>query len=368
MAIETILNYAIEKEASDIHISVGRPRSVRLHGKIISVDDKPLTPQDTEALAREITTEEQRKKVEEVGGIDFGFSFGDKARFRVSCYKQKGSYAMVLRQLPHKFYSFEQIGLPVQLKELLSRPRGLILVTGPTGSGKTTSLATMLNHINENFERHIITAEDPIEFMHPHKKSIVTQREVGEDVPSFSEAVIKALRQDPDVILIGEMRDLSTMESAIRAAETGHLVFSTLHTTGAARTVDRIIDVFPSHQQTQVRVQLASTIVAVVSQTLLPRIDGKGGRICAFEIMIATPAIRNLIREGKTYQVTSEIQTGARFGMKALDDNLKEMYQAGIISYDSMIEAAQDPKELAEKALKAGPAKPAVAAAAPVKK
>lgn len=366
MAIEEILSYAIDKEASDIHLSVGRPKSVRLHGIITSLDDKPLTPQDTEAYAREITTEEQRKKIEEIGGIDFGFSFGERARFRVSCFKQRGTYAMVLRQLPYKFYSFEQIGLPVQLKELLSRPRGLILVTGPTGSGKTTSLATMLNHINENFERHIITAEDPIEFMHPHKKSIVTQREVGEDVPSFSEAVIKALRQDPDVILIGEMRDLATMESAIRAAETGHLVFSTLHTTGAARTVDRIIDVFPSHQQTQVRVQLASTIVAVVSQTLLPRIDGKGGRICAFEVMIATPAIRNLIREGKTYQVTSEIQTGARFGMRALDDHLKELYQNGVISYDNMIEVAQDPKELADKALKAAPAKPA--GAVPIKK
>lgn len=357
MAIEEVLNYAIEKEASDIHLSVGRPRSIRLHGVITSIDDKPLTAQETEALAREITTEEQRKKVEEVGGIDFGFSFGEKARFRVSCFKQRGSYAMVLRQLPFKFYSFEQIGLPVQLKDLLSRPRGLILVTGPTGSGKTTSLATMLNYINENFERHIVTAEDPIEFMHPHKKSIVTQREVGEDVPSFAEAVTKALRQDPDVILIGEMRDLSTMESAIRAAETGHLVFSTLHTTGAARTVDRIIDVFPSHQQTQIRVQLASTIVAVVSQTLLPRIDGKGGRACAFEVMIATPAIRNLIREGKTYQVNSEIQTGARYGMRGLDDHLKELYQTGVISYDAMIEVAQDPKELAERALK--PAAPA---------
>lgn len=358
MAIEEILDYAIKNEASDIHLSVGRPRSVRLHGIITSMDDRILTPQDTEALAREITTEEQRKKVEEVGGIDFGFSFGDKARFRVSCFKQRGTYAMVLRQLPYKFYSFEQIGLPTQLKDLLSRPRGLILVTGPTGSGKTTSLATMLNYINENFERHIVTAEDPIEFMHAHKKSIVTQREVGEDVPSFSEAVTKALRQDPDVILIGEMRDLSTMESAIRAAETGHLVFSTLHTTGAARTVDRIIDVFPSHQQTQVRVQLASTIVAVVSQTLLPRVDGKGGRVCAFEVMIATPAIRNLIREGKTYQVNSEIQTGARFGMRGLDDHLKELYQTGVISYDAMIEVAQDPKELAERALKpSAPAK-----------
>jgi twitching motility protein PilT len=361
MAIEAILNYAIDKEASDIHISVGRPRSVRLHGEVISIDDKPLTPEDTEALAREITTEEQRKKVEEVGGIDFGFSYNERARFRVSCYKQKGSYAMVLRLLPSKFYSFEQIGLPKQLQELLSRPRGLILVTGPTGSGKTTSLATMLNYINENQARHIITAEDPIEFMHPHKKSIVTQREVGEDVPSFSEAVVKALRQDPDVILIGEMRDLSTMESAIRAAETGHLVFSTLHTTGAARTVDRVIDVFPSHQQTQVRVQLASTLIAVVSQTLLPRIDAKGGRVCAFEVMIATPAIRNLIREGKTYQVISEIQTGNRYGMKALDDHLKELYQAGVISYDSMIEVAQDPKELAERAAQIKPGAPVVA-------
>ena len=352
MAIEEILNYAIEKEASDIHITVGRPRSVRLHGIIISLEGKPLTPQDTESLAKEITTEEQRKKIEEVGGIDFGFSFSDKARFRVSCFKQRGTFAMVLRQLPSRFYTFDEIGLPKQLMELLSRPRGLILVTGPTGSGKTTSLATMLNYINENFQRHIVTAEDPIEFMHPHKKSIVTQREVGEDVPSFSEAVIKALRQDPDVILIGEMRDLATMESAIRAAETGHLVFSTLHTTGAARTVDRIIDVFPSHQQTQIRVQLASTLIAVVSQTLLPRIDSKGGRVCAFEVMIATPAIRNLIREGKTYQVVSEIQTGTRYGMKALDDHLKELYMSGIISYDGMIEAAQDPRELAERAAK----------------
>lgn len=329
-----------------------------------SIDDKVLTPQDTEEIAREITTEEQRKKIEEVGGIDFGFSFGDKARFRVSCFKQRGTYAMVLRQLPYKFYSFDQIGLPSQhIVELLNRPRGLILVTGPTGSGKTTTLAAMLNYINENFPKHIVTAEDPIEFMHPHKKSIVTQREVGEDVPSFSDAVIKALRQDPDVILIGEMRDLGTMESAIRAAETGHLVFSTLHTTGAARTVDRIIDVFPAHQQTQIRIQLASTLVAVVSQTLLPRIDGKGGRVCAFELMIATPAIRNLIREGKTYQVVSEIQTGARYGMRALDDNLKDLYQAGVISYDAMIEVAADPKELGDRVMRMGAPKPGAAPA-----
>lgn len=345
MAIENILNYAIEKEASDIHLTVGRPASVRLHGDVMSIDETVLTPQDTEALVREVTSEEQRKRIEEVGGIDFGFSYGDRARFRVSCFKQQGTFAMVLRQLPSKFYTFEQIGLPPQLESLLNRPRGLILVTGPTGSGKTTSLATMLNYINQNMAKHIITAEDPIEFVHPHQKSIMTQREVGEDVTTFAEAIVKALRQDPDVILVGEMRDIHTMEAAISAAETGHLVFSTLHTTGAARTVDRIIDVFPSHQQDQIRIQLAATMVAVVSQTLLQRLDGKG-RVCAFEVMIATPAIRNLIRENKTYQITSEIQTGAKYGMKALDDHLKELYQAGVIGYDAMLEKAQDPKEL----------------------
>ena len=351
MAIEAILDEAIEKQASDIHLTVGRPRSIRLHGAIVSMDETSLTPRDTESLAREITTEEQRKKIEEVGGIDFGFSYGQKARFRVSCFKQKGGYALVLRLLPFRFYTFEQIGLSSHITELLSRPRGLILVTGPTGSGKTTTLAAMLNYINENFARHIITVEDPVEFVHPHKKSIVTQREVGEDVPTFAEAVIKALRQDPDVILIGEMRDLSTMESAIRAAETGHLVFSTLHTTGAARTVDRIIDVFPSHQQAQVRVQLASTLVGVISQVLLPKTDGTG-RVGAFEIMMATPAIRNLIREGKTYQIVSEIQTGMRYGMKTLDDHLRELYQKGLIQYEAMIEASQDPREMADRASK----------------
>lgn len=350
MAIEEVLNYAIQHGGSDIHITVGRPRTVRIHGELLSIDDRILTPQDTQDLAREITNEEQRKRVEEVGGIDFGFSFENKARFRVSLFKQRGTIAMVLRLLPSKFYSFEEIGLPTQLIELLSRPRGLILVTGPTGSGKTTSLATMLNYINENHASHIITVEDPIEFLHPHKKGIVTQRELESDVPSFAEAVVKALRQDPDVVLIGEMRDISTMESAIRAAETGHLVFSTLHTTGAARTVDRIIDVFPSNQQAQIRVQLAGTIAAVISQALLPRIDGKGGRVAAFEIMIANPAIRNLIREGKTYQIVSEMQTGARFGMRALDDHLLELYRAGIISYDDMIDTAQDPRELSDRA------------------
>ncbi len=348
MSVDLILSQSIQKGASDIHLTVGRPWTIRVDGELVSASDKPLTAQDTEALVRQMTTEEQRKRIEEVGGIDFGFSFDERARFRVSCFKQRGTYAVVLRLLPSRFFSFQELGLPPQIVEMLSRPRGLILVTGPTGSGKTTSLATMINYINENFACHIITAEDPIEFIHPNKKGIVTQREIGEDVPSFSDAVIKSLRQDPDVILIGEMRDIATMEACIRAAETGHLVFSTLHTTGAARTVDRIIDVFPSQQQAQIRIQLAGTILGVISQTLLPCTDGKG-RVGAYEIMIATPAIRNLIRENKTYQIPSELQTGARFGMRALDDHLKELYQQGVIAYDTMIEAAQDPRELSAK-------------------
>lgn len=348
MDISPIIQQAIEKEASDIHLSVGRPVTYRIHGELVSVGTKPLTAEETEAFARAITTEEHRKKTETVGGVDFGFSFKELTRIRVSCYRAKGNYELVLRLLPTRNFSFEEIGLSEKVVELLRRPRGLVLVTGPTGSGKTTTLATMLNYINENFPKHIITIEDPIEFIHPHKKCVVTQREVGQDVSDFSEAVVKGLRQDPDVILIGEMRDLATMEAAIRAAETGHLVFATLHTTGAARTVDRIIDVFPTHQQPQVRIQLASTMAAVISQALLRKADGSG-RVAAFEIMIATPAIRNLIREGKTYQIISEIQTGARYGMKLLDDHLKELYEQGVISYDAAVDAAYDPKELSEK-------------------
>lgn len=358
MAIEEILYAAVEKEASDIHLTVGRPVTFRMVGSLVSVDNMPLTAQQTEALSKEITTDVQRKRIEEIGGIDFGFSFGDKARFRVSCFRQQGNYAIALRLLPSKFFSFSEIGLPSQIMEVLNLPRGLVLVTGPTGSGKTTSLATMLNYINESFPRHIITAEDPIEFIHQHKKAIVTQREVGEDVPSFSEAVVKALRQDPDVMLIGEMRDLATMEAAIRAAETGHLVFSTLHTTGAARTVDRIIDVFPSHQQSQVRIQLASTLVAVISQALIPKVDGTG-RVAAFEVMFATPAIRNLIREAKTYQILSEIQVGSRFGMITLDDHLKQLYSQGIIGYEDALEVAVDGRELGLALSKIQPAKAA---------
>ncbi|MBI2167557.1 MAG: type IV pilus twitching motility protein PilT [Candidatus Omnitrophica bacterium] len=348
MTLDAYIKEALEKGASDIHFAVGRPPTYRIHGELVSAGPRPLTSEETEALAKEIITEAHRKRIEEVGGVDFGFSFKDKARIRVSCFKERGNFGLALRPLPNRFFSFEEIGLSEKVIELLGLPRGLILVTGPTGSGKTTTLATMLNYVNENFAKHIITIEDPIEFMHAHKKSLITQREVGQDVSDFSEAVVKALRQDPDVILIGEMRDLATMEAAIRAAETGHLVFATLHTSGAARTVDRIIDVFPTHQQAQVRVQLASILVAVLSQTLLPKADGTG-RVAAFELMVTTPAIRNLIREGKTYQIFSEIQTGSRMGMKLLDDHLHELYDQGLISYDAVMQTAYEPKELSEK-------------------
>ena len=350
--IREIIQQAYDKGASDIHLEVGRPITFRLHGELVSIDNKPLTAEQTEAYLREITDESHRQKIERVGGVDFGFAYQGVARLRVSAFRQKGAHGLVLRILPSKFFDFETIGLSNKVVDLLNSPRGLILITGPTGSGKSTTLATMIDYINTNHPVHIVTVEDPIEYAHDHKKGIVIQREVGADVPSFSEAVIKSLRQDPDVILIGEMRDLATMEAAITAAETGHLVFATLHTTGAARTVDRIIDVFPSHQQSQIRTQLSVTLVAVVSQVLIPRID-KPGRVAAFEIMIQTPAISNLIREGKTFQVFSELQTGVKYGMRTLDSHLLELYSKGIISYDAAFEVAYDQSQFAQQASKA---------------
>ena len=349
MEMSEILKACIDQGASDIHIAVGRPVTLRVHGELVSISEGPLRPEETELLMKAITSDFHRQKVETVGGVDFGFAYGDKARFRVYAFRQKGVYGVVLRQIPNTLLTFEQIGLSPRMTELLYKPRGLILVTGPTGSGKSTTLATMVNYINENRSAHIITVEDPIEYYHDHKRSIITQREIGVDVPSFHEALIRGLRQDPDVVLVGEMRDLATMEAAITAAETGHLVFSTLHTTGAARTVDRIIDAFPSHQQEQIRTQLASSIVAVISQLLIPRADGQG-RVAAFEVMITTPAISNLIRENKTYRITSDIQTGAKYGMKTLDTFLIELYSNGLISYEEMIAKSYDPDQIAIQA------------------
>ncbi len=355
MDIFQICAESVRMSASDIHLSVNRSATLRVNGRLVSIEEKPLTAKDTEEYVKALTSELHRSQIERVGGVDFGFDLKG-IRFRASCFKQKGTYGLVLRMLPTKFLKFEEIGLSDKVVALLNRPRGLILVTGPTGSGKSTTLASMINYINENHDAHIITVEDPIEYYHPHKKSIVTQREVGTDVPSFSEAIVKALRQDPDVILIGELRDLATMEAAITAAETGHLVFATLHTTGAARTVDRIIDVFPSHQQAQIRVQLSATIIAVISQTLIPRLDTQG-RIAAFEIMISTPAIANLIREGKTHQIPSELQTGAKYGSRNLDSHLLELYSKGIISYDDAIDKSYDPAYFAQQASQIGAGK-----------
>lgn len=343
-----LLQLVVEEKASDLHLQVGVPPVLRIHGRMQPLESAPLRPEDTERLMKSITSEDHQQRVREGGGTDFGFSYGKEARFRVSVLKAKGNIGLVLRQIPSKLMTLDEIGLPVQVKELLFRPRGLILVTGPTGSGKTTTLACMLNLINQERDGHVITVEDPIEYYHEHGKCVVTQREIGVDVPSFSEALRRALRQDPDVILVGEMRDLETMMAAITAAETGHLVFATLHTTGAARTVDRIVDAFPMGQQSQVRTQLASGIVAVISQLLLVRADGPG-RVAAFEIMITTSAIQALIRESKTYRITSEIQTGAKWGMITLDAYLMALYQAGRITYEDLITKAQDAESMVMK-------------------
>jgi twitching motility protein PilT len=343
-----LLQLAVNETASDIHLQVGVPPTLRIHGSMNPLDVPSLTPEDTERLMKSITSDDHQQKVRENGGTDFGFGFGDAARFRVSVMKQKGYFGIVLRQIPTDLMSLEAIGLPPQVKELLFRPRGLILVTGPTGSGKTTTLASMLNVINIERDVHIITVEDPIEYYHEHKRSIVIQRELGVDVPSFEEALKRALRQDPDVILVGEMRDLETMSAAITAAETGHLVFATLHTTGSARTVDRIVDAFPTTQQEQIRTQLASGIVAVLSQLLLVRAD-RPGRVAAFEIMISTPAIEALIRDNKTFRIPSEIQTGGKWGMITLDAHLMALYEAGQITYEDLITKSQDAEAVVEK-------------------
>jgi twitching motility protein PilT len=349
--IDKLLQTVVSQGASDLHISVGQPPVVRLHGRMRKLETKVLTADDTVALMKSIAPDRCQTELQEVGGSDFGFAFGTAARFRVSIFKQKGNVGMVLRQIPNTFLTMEQLGLPKVCKELIMRPRGLFLVTGPTGSGKTTSLASMINFLNENMDHHIITIEDPIEFYHSHKMSTVNQREVGVDVPSFAEAIRRALRQDPDVILVGEMRDLETIEAAITAAETGHVVFATLHTTGAQGTVNRVIDVFPMNQQDQIRTQLSTSIIGILSQTLLPKISG--GRVAAHEMLVVTPAIANLIRENKTFRINSSIQTGHKFGMQLLDDYMFKLWKDGIVSKEEILIKAAKPDDLAARCLRA---------------
>ena len=345
--IDKLLAATVKQDASDLHLAVGQPPVLRTHGRLQKLKTKVLGPEDTMALMKSITPERCQKELQEVGGTDFGFAFGDMARFRVSVFRQKGNVGMVLRLIPIELMSLDMLGVPDVVRKLSLRPRGLVLVTGPTGSGKTTTLAAMVDFLNETVDHHIITIEDPIEFYHHHKKSTINQREVGVDVPSFAEAIRRALRQDPDVILVGELRDLETMEAAITAAETGHIVLATLHTSSAQGTINRIIDVFPTSQQEMIRTQLAAAIIGVVAQQLLPRIGG--GRIAAYEMLVVTPGIANLIRENKIFRITSSIQVGAKHGMMLLDDSLFKLWKDEKITKQDALAKANTADELARR-------------------
>ena len=348
MDLLELLCIGVEKKASDVHLTVGMPPTNRIDGSLVSLLEKKLTTEDTAYLVKQALDKDRLNILEEDGEIDFSYSMANVGRFRVNAFKQRGSYAMVLRIIPIETPSMDALGLPKILNDLSKLPRGLILVTGPTGSGKTTTLAAIIDKINSERKCHIITLEDPLEYLHKHKKSIINQREVGSDTKSFAKGLRGALREDPDVILVGEMRDLETISIAITAAETGHLVLSTLHTNGAANTIDRIIDVFPPSQQQQIRVQLSSVIEAVLSQQLLLKAVGKG-RIGAYEIMLATPAIRNLIREGKNHQINTSIQTSGAWGMNTMDTSLINLYKRGEITKETAISKAYNVDEVRKK-------------------
>ncbi|MGN1267790.1 MAG: type IV pilus twitching motility protein PilT, partial [Dorea sp.] len=336
--LNEIMKRAIGYNVSDIHITVGKPVVFRIDGELVNSDSEVITPKDVEELAYPLFKDNARlvEEFESDGEIDFAQSTADGTRFRVNVFHQRGSMAMVMRLLPHVVPTPQQLGLPKAVEDLCSLQRGLVLVTGATGTGKSTTLASLIAMINKKYNKHIITLEDPIEYVHCHDKSVVNQRELGTDTVSYANALRAALRQDPDVILVGEMRDLETISTAITAAETGHLVFSTLHTNNAASTIDRIIDVFPPYQQQQIRVQLANVLEAVISQQLIHK-DGVNGRIAAFEVMLANPAIRNLIRENKSFQIPSHILTNKKIGMQTMDDALFELYVSGKISADDCL-------------------------------
>lgn len=341
MNILDLLKIAIELGASDVHVTVGSCPIARIKGKFIKLSEKILTDQDTKEMVKDISGENYFNRIQEYGEADFSVSIDTGERFRVNAYKQKGNYAIAIRTIAAQIPAFESLGLPEVLKRFTEKHKGLVLVTGPTGSGKSTTLASLIDTINENQQKHIITLEDPIEYVHNHKMSLVNQREIGQDTESFNSALRAILRQDPDVILIGEMRDPETISIALTAAETGHLVFSTLHTVGAAKTIDRIVDMFQSEQQQQVRTQLSTVCEGVVSQQLIQTVDGRR-RIAALEVMIANPAIRNLIRENKTYQIQNQIQTGSKFGMQSMDQELVNLYRQGLISRDSVLSRCTD--------------------------
>lgn len=342
-----LLEAMSENGASDLHLNVGRAPSLRVNGEIVSIDGPALTAEEVKAMVLGMVPPHHVARLEADGGCDFAFSFRQQTRLRVNAFRGHRGYGMVLRLLPSAMFTLEQLRLPAVIKDMLRSSRGLVLVTGPTGSGKSTTLASMINWINENQQSHIITIEDPIEYTHGHKNSLVTQREVGTDLPSFSEGVRSALRQDPDVILIGEMRDLETIEAAVTAAETGHLVLGTLHTSGAARTVDRIIDAFPAGARDQIRAQLATSLTAVISQCLLHTLADK--RVAAFEIMVRTDGVAAKIREGKTFQLVTDIETGAVRGMRTLDSDLLALFFQGVIGEDEVFNYCQNPEAMRER-------------------
>lgn len=349
LEMNEMLKLVVEREGSDLHISVGKPPVMRLHGGLDIVDPDVITPDDSDRLMREITPPRYQQQIQETGGADFAYAYSDMARFRCAVFRARGNISIVMRLIPSRLLTFDQLGLPKDsIIEMLHAHRGLVLVTGPTGSGKTTSLATMIDYINSERYCHIITVEDPLEYTHTHKKAIVTHRELHVDTPSFAYALRGALRQDPDVILVGEMRDLETMEAGITAAETGHLVFGTLHTISASETINRIIDAFPTNQQEQIRAVLSVALKTVIAQTLLPKVSGRG-RVAAYEILHNTPAVANLIREKKTNRIISTIQTSAKHGMVTMDDYLFNLYKHGVISGEITLERAHYPAEMREK-------------------
>jgi len=343
--IDELLRLVVEKRGSDLHVAAGVPPVMRIDGQLYATNYESLTEFEVQRMVYAILTDEQIRLFETDYELDCSYHLKGLSRFRVNVYRDRGAVAGAFRVIPSKIPTIRELGLPLVLEDLTRRPRGLVLVTGPTGSGKSTTLAAMIGQINNERSVHIITIEDPIEYLHTHRRSLINQRELGTDTRSFAQALRHALREDPDVILVGEMRDLETMALAITAAETGHLVFSTVHTNNAAQTVDRIVDVFPPGQQEQIRIQLSNNIEAVLSQQLLPR-AGTPGRIAAMEIMIASPAIRNLIREAKAHQITSIIQTSAHHGMQTMDQCLRDMYQRGLITYEEAMGRAMNQEEL----------------------
>lgn len=341
-----LLQLAIQRGASDLHITTGSPPQMRVNGKLVPVDNTPLTASDTKQMCYSILTEAQKHRFEEENELDLSFGVKGLSRFRANIFVQRGAVSAAIRSIPFSIKTFEDLGLPPIVRELLKKPRGLILVTGPTGSGKSTTLATMIDMINGDRQEHIVTIEDPIEFVHNHKKCIVNQREVHADTKSFKNALKYILRQDPDVVLIGEMRDLETIEAALTISETGHLTFATLHTNSSVQTINRIVDVFPSHQQPQIRAQLSFVLEGVISQQLMPRKDGTG-RVLGLEIMVPNPAIRNLIREDKIHQIYSIMQTGqSKFGMQTMNQSIYDLFIRGLITKDEAIGRSSVPEEL----------------------